>query len=91
MFNSKLWKQFKKPKEEIERKNYYKQRKKEYEEWEKIHNENMKALEEYAEHFDGYGNVKCEHCENWIDTEFMGKQCPICNAKIPRYEFKMKG
>ena len=63
----------------------------ENEQWEEIRNENMKQLEEYAEHFDGYGNVKCEYCDTWVDTEYMGSKCPVCNAEIPRYEFKMKG
>lgn len=47
-----------------------------------------KQLERYAEHFDGYGNVKCEYCDVWIDVEYIGKKCPICNSDIPKYEWK---
>ena len=57
-------------------------------ELEKIRQEKLNKLKEYAKHFDGYGNVKCEHCETWIDTEYIEKQCPICNAHIPKYEWK---
>lgn len=47
-----------------------------------------KQLERYAEHFDGYGNVKCEYCDVWIDVEYIGKKCPICDAYIPHYDWR---